>query len=217
MDFIEKNANYVINENIAHIAKASGVSEAALVRFAKKIGYDGFWALKLDLVKKINAEDRAISDEILVLKRIMYKTLCNPRNIDAIRKSINLCINAKDIYLIDDTGNDFVCKYFQYELFNQRNIIHHRDNHLSMMKMSKTKDSDVIIILHSFYNKNPLPKIYNNLNAKKILITLEDDRFFSNVDAVIRISYIEDIMYRDIMIRDCILSVFDLIALNMDS
>lgn len=52
-DFMLNNPNKVINMPVKEIAKNSETSDAAIVRFAKRIGLKGIKELKVELAKEI--------------------------------------------------------------------------------------------------------------------------------------------------------------------
>ncbi len=57
--YLESNATKVISYSIAWLASNIGVSEAALIRFAKKIAYTGFSALKNDIARFLFSQNAA--------------------------------------------------------------------------------------------------------------------------------------------------------------
>lgn len=53
-DYIMTNQYNSVQQNIVNMAKSIGVSKSALLRFAKKIGYNGFSEFKYDLARAVH-------------------------------------------------------------------------------------------------------------------------------------------------------------------
>ncbi|MBR4162311.1 MAG: MurR/RpiR family transcriptional regulator [Solobacterium sp.] len=61
-EFIIHNASDVISYSMADISKKAGVSDAALIRFAKRVGYNGFSALRNDIARYTFSRNAEISE-----------------------------------------------------------------------------------------------------------------------------------------------------------
>lgn len=96
-DYIISNFHEAVFLSVTELARSSGTSEATIVRFAKKIGYDGFMDFKQDLVTyfkeymKINGRIRQ-SIDVISKARPSYEELT--------RKEIQLLENS--VRSIDD-------------------------------------------------------------------------------------------------------------------
>lgn len=56
-DFVLKNATEVIDQTVSELAKASGVSDATVVRMCHHLGYKGYYQFRLMLAKDIGREE----------------------------------------------------------------------------------------------------------------------------------------------------------------
>lgn len=52
-EFIEINRKEIIHMSVADAAEACGVSEAAIVRYAQKLGYKGYQAMKISIAQDV--------------------------------------------------------------------------------------------------------------------------------------------------------------------
>ncbi|HEY5583170.1 MAG TPA: hypothetical protein VIK78_01610 [Ruminiclostridium sp.] len=48
-DYILKNAEHVVSANVSELADLSGASDATVIRMCKRIGYEGFYQMKIKL------------------------------------------------------------------------------------------------------------------------------------------------------------------------
>ena len=59
-DFIQENPMQALEANVSETAELSGVSDATVVRFCKKIGYAGFYQMKIQLSLDMRAKARGL-------------------------------------------------------------------------------------------------------------------------------------------------------------
>ena len=62
-DYILQNTQSVINSSISEVALNSGCGDATVVRFSRRLGFDGFGALKIGIAGELNSAS-SISGEI---------------------------------------------------------------------------------------------------------------------------------------------------------
>lgn len=61
-DFVLDNANEVLEMNIAEMAEQSGTSDATIIRMCKRIGFSGFYQMKINLAMELSAEQPEQTD-----------------------------------------------------------------------------------------------------------------------------------------------------------
>lgn len=108
-DFILKNPERALESNVSETAELSGVSDATVVRFCKRIGYAGFYQMKIqlshDMGKRMNtneAETREVSDSA------RERILSIGKNIEMISKHVDTELLKKCAALIDKSHTVFV-------------------------------------------------------------------------------------------------------------
>ena len=62
-DFLLQNTQYVISASISDFAEKCGCGDATVVRFARRLGFDGYQSLKIGIASEISSAS-AISEEI---------------------------------------------------------------------------------------------------------------------------------------------------------
>ncbi|MBS6041482.1 MAG: MurR/RpiR family transcriptional regulator [Clostridium baratii] len=157
--YILSNKNEVINLSAQELSEKVSVSAAGVVRFAKKIGFKGFIALKVELAKEndeeivefsgmISEEDdtktmikKAIKSNINTLEQT-YKLI----NMNVIEEAINTIVKAKKIYIYGIGASGLVALDFQYKLLRiKKDVIYNNDSHIQLSTASHIESDDVAI------------------------------------------------------------------------
>jgi RpiR family transcriptional regulator, carbohydrate utilization regulator len=110
-DALQKSYDRAPDMTVTELAEKSDVSEASIIRFARKIGYSGYYQMKIDIVKSLvsgKESEKELSSEPDDLKALKSKAvkvaLSNIRNsydsidMEALEKTVELISNARSIY-----------------------------------------------------------------------------------------------------------------------
>ncbi len=108
-DFILNNPGQALEANVSETAELSGVSDATVVRFCKRIGYDGFYQLKLQLSHDMG-KNGAISEgkEGIAHNSAKERILAITNNIVTISRHIDTEVLKKCAEAIDKSSTVFV-------------------------------------------------------------------------------------------------------------
>jgi DNA-binding MurR/RpiR family transcriptional regulator len=193
----KKIAEYILNNNCeiyrlsaAELASYAGTSGASVIRFVKKIGFEGFQEFKIALAKNDVEErddktDYDYIDTNDTVKEIISKTgrsniktiedtlaLLNEKHVI---QAIEAIQNAKNIYLFGVGASALIAMDFQYKLVRiNRNAHMHLDSHMQLSMAAHIESEDLAIAI-SYTGKTK--EIYSALlkakerNAKCISIT----------------------------------------------
>ena len=108
-DFILKNPAQALEANVSETAELSGVSDATVVRFCKRIGYAGFYQMKIqlshDMGKNLNA-GRAERADAQDSAQERVRSIGN--NIEIISKHVDTELMKKCAALISQSNTVFV-------------------------------------------------------------------------------------------------------------
>lgn len=188
-EYILKNRDITIKCSAQELAEKVGVSAAAVVRFAKRLGYKGFTAFKVELAKT-ELEDEEEDKSVIIqredkLKDIVRKVGTVNRNIidetiklmnmDNLEEAVKALIEGRVVYLYGIGASGLVAMDLQYKL-SRINIttIYTHDSHVQLTSAVNIKKDDVAIgISYSGETKEiilPLKKAKEN-GAKIIGIT----------------------------------------------
>ena len=166
-DFLMNHPAAVVSMFITELAERCGTSEAAIVRFAKKMGFSGYQQLKLSLAQEtdmrpvsenITADDSAYDIFSKVCEDIFCSLEKTKRAINA--KNLQTCcekILSADKILICGLGNsasvatDAAHKMLRLGL----NACAYTDNHMQAIAAAHTSDKSVLIgISHSGHSRD---------------------------------------------------------------
>ncbi len=166
-DFLMENPNNLLPLYITELAEKCDTSEATIVRFAKRLGFDGYQQLKLAIAQESNI--RPVSENITsqddafdILSKVCEDIYCSlEKTKQAIDKKAlqNCCdklLSASKI-LVFGLGNsasvalDTAHKMFRLGL----NAIAYTDNHMQAIAAAHTNEKSVVIgISHSGRSKD---------------------------------------------------------------
>ena len=190
-----KLAQYIISStkeilylSLAEVAMQSGVSEATVIRFARKIGLKGFQDLKLHLAHEVLSGPETIQEDVKrgdspgnVFAKVFSEhrqTLEDTINIlknTNIQRAVDILSTAREIIFVgvgtsspntEDAYNKFFRAGFSCSVFT--------DSHLQVMKASLMDRDDVLVVIsHSGSTKDPIEtvEVAKSIGAKTIAIT----------------------------------------------
>lgn len=164
----KKIAEYILNNDCeiymlsaAELAAQTGTSGASVIRFVKKIGFEGFQEFKIALAKNDASEPETESDYDYIdtndtIKEIISKTgksniktiedtlaLLNEKQVEEAVEAIQ---NAKNIYLFGVGASALIAMDFQYKLVRiNRNAHMHLDSHMQLAMAAHIEPEDLAI------------------------------------------------------------------------
>jgi RpiR family transcriptional regulator, murPQ operon repressor len=186
--YILENINEVIYDSVQNIAIKVNTSPAAIIRFSKKLGYDGFRELKLDIAKDNSKEIPLFSEKIclkdtlnIIIKKSMtsdtstveetYKLL----RIETLSHAVESLKNAKHIYLFGISSSGICCYDLAQKLSRiGYDVVFHNDFHMQLAATTYiTKDDVALAISYSGNTKeiNVAMEYAKNQGATTISIT----------------------------------------------
>jgi len=171
--------NYIINNydkaafmTAAALGQATNVSESTVVRFAIRLGYNGYRELQNDLQKliknklttiqrlNISKQDYTSLSQIIskTMKRDMsnIKTAIQEIDEDAFRQSIELVLKAKRIYIVGLRSSYFLAGYLNFYLnflFDNVKLIEFGPNDIFEQLLKLSSEDVIIVITYPRYSK----------------------------------------------------------------
>src|SRR5699024_8741713 len=189
--FLEK-PQLAIDATAGKIGKLTSTSSSAVVRFAKKLGYSGFPAMKLDIaVTTTNNQNNSDLTEIEAeesITTILEKTSARFKTIHDVITAQNetadfsnatkLIENARHIFVYGVTASALAAQDIQQKFTRVGlDVIYHADFHQMMTTMQATATNQdlAIVISESGYTFETLKfkKISLDLELKVIVLTNE--------------------------------------------
>ena len=153
-----ENPEAITHMTLAEISRESGSSEASIIRFCKRMGYDGYTALKEDFIRAI-AEGNGIQSECIevtddmktILKKVYQsnvQTLSDTLVLagDEYEKALQALLKAREIHFFGVGDAYAVCQLAQMKFGRLGiNCTAHSDVMLQMMTAGNLTERDVAI------------------------------------------------------------------------
>lgn len=190
-DYILDNDQNIINMTISNFAQQVEVAESSIIRFCRRLGYDGFTSLKINLAKNTQSSKEYVLDEISIdedsvdpmrvtakvfssISRTLSETL---QIIDssALERTVDLLCSAKKIVFYGvgtsaTIATDAYYRFMRIGLPTSASI----DPHIMMISASMlNKDCVAVGISHTGCSKETIRamRIAHDCGATTICIT----------------------------------------------
>lgn len=149
-DYLKKIDNEIIYKTLQEVSKEVDVGEATVMRFCRKIGFDGFQNLKLEIAKQ-NTFIKQQEEEDFTVR--IAENMCNTINetklaIDKkfINKAIEMILSAKNVFLFGSGTSGTVALEMQQKFIRYGKLCHFTiDSHFQLMHAASVTDKDVVI------------------------------------------------------------------------
>lgn len=196
-----KIANYIINnprqfcrKDIENITQAVGISKAGLIRFAKKLGFNGYIELRYEINRYLisnNTMDSSTNSQSDLIKIITTKyissieALNDSLDLDVIKKACQdlATVNRSKVFGLNKAG--LAAKQFCYRVLNTYTEISHAidDTALILDTVRTISEDDMIIIFTNNDNTGFYGRYFDEFSqtkAKIMVVTFADDLKFKN-------------------------------------
>ena len=192
-DFILHNLEKATFLPLKEISKELGVSDASLIRFAKKIGFKGFQELRENLIEYIRYIIYPTSKKSIIKEkdRPYIKTVVN-KDIEYIKKTMNnfspeefealveMIASARRIFCMGWGYSSFLAEFLSFGLnflsFDSRSVV--RERRPLIQQIFNLKDNDALIVfdllLYSAEVQEAVEYVRNKNNKIKIITFTND-------------------------------------------
>lgn len=185
-DYINENKEEVSKLSVSELSQKTNASTASIVRFSKKIGYEGFTELKLELAKDVIVEEKEYSyidkNNDVSVKNIVKKIADKNSDIinqtvllnneEVIEKIVDLIYKSKNIYIFGIGGSAIVSLDMQLKLLRiNKKVFTSLDSHTQLTVSSNLSESDLVIAISYSGNTREVIKCIENakLNGSKCI------------------------------------------------
>ncbi len=178
-EFIKDNAYEVFRGTIVDMANKVGVSQPAITRFCKKIGYESFTDFKMNLYKaeKESGETKSSDMNFPVLESYtsLIKKMDTVLDKHELKEFAHSIINARRVFIVGTHKSRLPAELFQLNVYkfgiNCNLFTSETDVELNML----TNSDDLVIIVSAFGElyKN-LVKELNNNDVPIALLTMNN-------------------------------------------
>ena len=190
--YIKENIEDVFYKSISQIAKESGIGEATITRFSKKMGYSGLQDFKVTLAREIAGlknrtiinrsieNDEGVMESARKLFNSNIRILENTFNIidgNDIEKATDMIINAKKVFFIGIGYSGMTAEDSNYKFsrigFNCMSL---DSSHNMIMMASLMDEDDVIVAISHSGETDEIIKTVNiaKANGASVISVTED-------------------------------------------
>lgn len=233
-DYIISNQDKIIHMTISEVSENLGVADATIFRFCKRIGYNGFQALKISLatdvpkpIQQIHQEISDQDDEHMIATKVFKSNIETLENTlallsqSAIEDAVKALKNAESIYFFGIGGSSTIAMdgYHKFMRTGTPSFAF-IDSHFQLMAASQLSKSDVaVIISHSGRNHDTI-RILNtakDAGATTIAITSFPKSVVASKADIVLLTSSEETEYRSEALSSRIaqLSIIDALYVNL--
>lgn len=168
-EYILSERGNIIYETLLEISKKINVGEATILRFVRKVGFNGFQDLKLQIAKDDEPVNEGYHENYIdSITANMTNTIINTKNVldeDQLSLGISLIENCKRLFFYGVGASGLAANEAQNRFVRMgKTGLAITDSHFQMMYSSLCSEGDVIIALSlSGYTKD----IIDSLNIAK--------------------------------------------------
>jgi len=156
LDYIKAHLKNVSSMPITKLSENANVSTATIVRFAQKIGFDGFSSFKCHLKKQVSNSthtdrlediDKDISQVIKKNELEVINTI-SLLNIEIIEKAIQTIYHAEKIYIFARGFSEFIASSLNIKLqLLRKNTELHTDPNIIKTISRRLKQNEIVIFI----------------------------------------------------------------------
>ena len=184
-DFIMLNPSAVVPLSVSELADKCGCGDATVVRFAKRLGFDGYRSLKISIAKDVNlsnVNDNITKDDSAyeVFTKVCNDVYCSLEktksalNKEALSGACSAIISANKVVIFGLGNSASVAMDATHKLLRLGfNAVCYTDNHMQAIAAAHLKNGDVVIaISHSGSSKDIVQALELAKSRGAITITL---------------------------------------------
>ncbi|MDR7869984.1 MAG: MurR/RpiR family transcriptional regulator [Tissierellaceae bacterium] len=192
-NFILENYDKAAFMTAATLGNAIDISESTVVRFANRLGYEGYRDLQRDLqeliknklttIQRLNLAESKYPDSANIVTKIMERDMDNIKktindiDIEAFNKAVDLVLNARKKYIVGLRTSSFLAGYLGFYLnfiLEDVHVIKSETNDIFEQLLRITPDDLIIVITYPRYSKRSIDVLNFAKEMKTPIITLTD-------------------------------------------
>lgn len=213
-DYVLSNSASVMLSSITILAKECETSEATIMRFLRKIGYDSYQVFRVKLAQRnkeesnseYNSEVKILDTDTTVIQKVLattenaIKTLGTLNTTEAYTEAVNSILHARSIYIFGAGSSTYVAGDLHHKLIRLGlNAIYYQDVHIQAIITSHMKKGDLLIsISHSGETTTIIDctKIAKNCGAHTLSITSFPKSSLANISDSVLLSCANETKFR---------------------
>lgn len=192
-NFILENYDKAAFMTAATLGKSINISESTVVRFANRLGYEGYRDLQKDLqeliknklttIQRLNLAENKMNDKTDIVAQIMerdmenIKKTINDIDLETFNKAVDLVLNGKKKYIVGLRSSSFLAGYLGFYLnyiLDDVSVIKSESNDIFEQLLRTTQDDVIIVITYPRYSRRIIDVLDFAKERKTPIITITD-------------------------------------------
>ena len=192
-NFILENYDKAAFMTAANLGKSIDISESTVVRFANRLGYEGYKELQKDLqeliknklttIQRLNLVESEYSDNTNTMSRIMQRDMDNIKktineiNVEIFDKAVDLVLNSKKIYIVGLRSSSFLAGYLGFYLnflLDDVRVIRSETNDIFEQLLRMTSEDVIVVVTFPRYSKRIIDVLDFAKKKNTPIITITD-------------------------------------------
>ncbi|NLY44521.1 MAG: MurR/RpiR family transcriptional regulator [Tissierella sp.] len=192
-NFILENYDKAAFMTAATLGESINVSESTVVRFANRLGYEGYRELQNDLqeliknklttIQRLSIAESKYPSNNNALGKIMerdmdnIKKTINETDEESFDKAVDLVLNAKKKYIVGLRSSSFLAGYLGFYLnfiLDDVHVINSESNDIFERLLRITEDDVIVVITYPRYSKRVMEVLGFAKERKTPIITITD-------------------------------------------
>lgn len=192
-NFILENYDKAAFMTAATLGESINVSESTVVRFANRLGYEGYRELQNDLqeliknklttIQRLNIAESKYPENSKPLAKIMERDMDNIKKTisemdeESFDKAVDVVLNAKKKYIVGLRSSSFLAGYLGFYLkfiLDDVHVIKSESNDIFEQLLRITPDDVIIIITYPRYSRRVMEVLGFAKERKTPIITITD-------------------------------------------
>lgn len=157
VEYIENNSYKVRSYNVMELSEKSGISAPSIIRFVKKIGYSGFFEMRMALNRHSiqNTKSEKKYNSIVELYKSGLENTLDFMDEKILENLMEIIKESKKIVVAGIEGSEEIAHdFYKNLLIKGKNIFFDRDVDILKIIVNKFSEKD-ILILFSHFGENP--------------------------------------------------------------
>ncbi|WP_171046296.1 MurR/RpiR family transcriptional regulator [Lentibacillus cibarius] len=150
-DYIQSNSDQVLYHSLTELSEESGVAEATVLRFFRKLGFKGFQDFKFLFAQEVTVQDDDAHDETYAgkIKHNMVQAIENSHEIiddDELQKCVDAIDASEDVVLFGVGSSGIAVLDMENRLMRiGKHVTAVTDPHFQFMRASSMDENTVVI------------------------------------------------------------------------
>lgn len=149
-EFILNNIDKIAYMSVTEVAKSCNVGEATVLRFCRRLGYNGFHGFKKEIIdifqEERNIDTTKVEDEVFDEMSTMLEHTLQVQNLDVINEVAEKIKEANNIFIYGLGLSSLCAKAAEIRLsFLGYKVYAFEDKHIQLLKANLVSEDDVVI------------------------------------------------------------------------